>query len=98
MYRAIGGLAADAEQVRRCLESLGSITSADLTAVEVIWTPAAEGCVSADELARLFPDMQPIRGSSAEGRIHCASCAGPFPAELSSCPHCGARVSEQARS
>jgi uncharacterized membrane protein len=90
---------ADAEQVRRCLESLGSLTSADLTAVEVVWTPASEQArLSADELARLFPDMQRIRGSSDAGRIHCASCAGPFPAELSSCPHCGARVSEQASS
>jgi uncharacterized membrane protein len=90
---------ADAEQVRRCLESLGSLTSAALTAVEIVWTPAAEGeRLSEVELERLFPDVQKIRGGSGAGRMHCASCAGPFPAELSSCPHCGARVSEQATS
>jgi uncharacterized membrane protein len=90
---------ADAEQVRRCLESLGNLTSAALIAVEIVWSPAAENDrMSSAELERLYPDVQKIRGSSMAGRIHCAYCGGPFPAELSSCPHCGARVSEQAAS
>lgn len=89
----------DAEQVRRCLESLGNLTSAALTAVEIVWSPAAENDrLSSAELERLYPDVQKIRGSSLAGRIHCAYCGGPFPAELLSCPHCGARVPEQAAS
>lgn len=90
---------ADAEQVRRCLESLGSLTSVALTAVEIVWSPAAENDrMSSAELERLYPDVQKIRGSSLAGRIHCTYCGGPFPAELLSCPHCGARVPEQAAS
>jgi uncharacterized membrane protein len=90
---------ADAEQVRRCLESLGNLTSATLTAVEILWSPAAENQrLGVAELERLYPDVHKIRGSSLAGRIRCASCDGPFPAELVSCPHCGAHVSEQAAS
>jgi uncharacterized membrane protein len=89
----------DAEQVRRCLESLGNLTSAALTAVEIVWSPAAENDrLSSAELERLYPDVHKIRGSSLAGRVHCAYCGGPFPAELLSCPHCGARVPEQAAS
>lgn len=91
--------AADAEQVRRCLESLGNLTSASLVAVEIVWSPAAEDDrLSSAELEVLYPDMQKIRGSSLAGRVHCAYCGGPFPAELLSCPHCGARVAEQSAS
>lgn len=91
--------AADAEQVRRCLESLGNLTSANLAAVEIVWSPAAEDDrLSSAELEVLYPDMKKIRGSSLAGRIHCAYCGGPFPAELLSCPHCGAKVTDQAAS
>lgn len=91
--------AADAEQVRRCLESLGNLTSAALVAVEIVWSPAAEDDrLSSAELETLYPDMKKIRGSSLAGRVHCAYCGGPFPAELLSCPHCGARVLDQAAS
>ena len=90
---------ADAEQVRRCLESLGNLTSVALTAVEIVWSPAAENDrLSSAELAHLDPDVHKIRGSSMAGRIHCEYCGGPFPAELLSCPHCGARVLEQSAS
>jgi uncharacterized membrane protein len=89
----------DAEQVRRCLESLGNLTSASLVAVEIVWSPAAENDrMSSAELERLYPDVHKIRGSAMAGRIHCTYCGGPFPAELASCPHCGARVPEQAAS
>jgi uncharacterized membrane protein len=91
--------AADAEQVRRCLESLGNLTSAALVAVEIVWSPAADDDrLSSAELEVLYPDMRKIRGSSLAGRIHCTYCGGPFPAELLSCPHCGARVPEHAAS
>jgi uncharacterized membrane protein len=90
---------ADAEQVRRCLESLGNLTSVALTAIEIVWSPAAENDrLSSAELEQLYPDVQKIRGSSMAGRIHCGYCGGPFPAELLSCPHCGARVLEQSAS
>ncbi len=90
---------ADAEQVRRCLESLGNLTSATLMVVEIVWSPAAENDrMSSVELERLCPDVQKIRGSALAGRIHCAYCGGPFPAELLSCPHCGAQVPERAAS
>jgi uncharacterized membrane protein len=89
----------DAEQVRRCLEGLGNLTSAALVAVEIVWSPAAEDDrLSSAELETLYPDVKKIRGSSMAGRVHCAYCGGPFPAELLTCPHCGARVSEQAAS
>jgi uncharacterized membrane protein len=90
---------ADPEEVRRCLESLGNLPTSMLTEVEIVWSPAAEHeRLSAAELERLYPEMQKIRGGWLGWGSRCASCDGPLPAELVSCPHCGAHVSEQAAS
>jgi hypothetical protein len=35
------------------------------------------------------PDLIPIQGALV-GNTFCSYCGGPFPAELVSCPHCGA--------
>lgn len=62
-----------------------------MVAVEVIWTPAEENDrLSSAELETLYPELRKIDEKSMTGRVFCASCAGPFAAELGACPHCGA--------
>jgi uncharacterized membrane protein len=89
----------DGEEIRGWLEVMSRIDNLDLTAVEVIWTPAAErDRMSSVELEARYPGMKKIRGRTGDavGKTFCASCSGLFPAELGSCPHCGAPVKDAA--
>jgi hypothetical protein len=52
--------------------------------------------MSSLELEQLYPEMKRIRGDTLAGRATCRYCAGQFPAELISCPHCGARIDQAA--
>jgi len=83
----------DAEQIRAWLESISSLHSSDLVAVEIIWTPAAEDDrMSSVELEAHFPGLKRLHGVSTVGKVYCGYCGGMFPAELLSCPHCGGKV------
>jgi uncharacterized membrane protein len=87
----------NAEEVRRWLEAISGLTTANLAAVEVIWTPAAEDDrMSSVELETFYPEMKRIRGETVVGKTDCRYCGGRFPAELLSCPHCGGKVQEAA--
>ncbi len=66
-----------AEELRRALEAASYRD--DIVAVEVIATG----------IAALPPGMVRIATSLA-GKLVCKSCGAPFPADLVSCPHCGA--------
>ena len=62
-----------------------------MLALEVVWSPAAENDrMSTAELEQFYPEMKLIDPNSIAGRVFCAYCNGPFPAELLTCPHCGA--------
>ena len=62
-----------------------------MVALEVVWSPAAENDrMSTAELEQFYPEMKLIDPNSIAGRVFCAYCNGPFPAELLNCPHCGA--------
>lgn len=81
----------DATQIRAALADRGALQGAQLVALEVIWSPAAESDrMSTAELETVYPEMKLIDPNSIAGRIFCAYCSGPFPAELLNCPHCGA--------
>jgi hypothetical protein len=41
------------------------------------------------------PDLIAIRGALV-GKAFCTYCSGPFPAELQTCPHCGAPARDRA--
>ncbi len=69
--------ASAAEELRRALEA--AAYRDDIVAVEVVATG----------IATLPPGMIRIPTSLA-GKVVCKSCGAPFPAELVSCPHCGA--------
>jgi uncharacterized membrane protein len=90
----------DGDDLRRALEVLSALTSQILVAMEIVWTPAdPDDRMSSVELEALVPDgVFPIRGAMV-GKVICSYCAGPFPLELMSCPHCGAPAagSPQAR-
>lgn len=83
--------AQDANHLRALMRALGAIGAHQLVALEVIWSPAAEDDrMSSAELEVLYPELRKIDERSIAGRIFCAYCAAPFPAELLECPHCGA--------
>lgn len=51
----------NADNLRQALRQLGSASSDTLLAVELIWTPQAEGdTLSNDDLLATYPDLQPL--------------------------------------
>jgi hypothetical protein len=81
----------DAAQIRNALADRGGLQGPQMVALEVIWSPAAENDrMSTAELETVYPELKLIDPNSIAGRIFCAYCNGPFPAELLNCTHCGA--------
>jgi len=82
----------DGEHLRLALEAASNRTASDLVAIEIVWQPTEDNDrLSSIELEAKYPrpDLHPIRGALV-GKEFCTYCGGPFPAELVSCPHCGA--------
>ena len=80
------------DDLRAALDSASQILAGNLIALEVVWQPSEEtDRLSSMELEAKYPkpDLIPIQGALV-GKVFCAYCSGPFPAELVSCPHCGA--------
>lgn len=77
--------------VEQAIQVLSELPQADLLAVEIVWTPAEPTDVmsSVELLALGVDDLVKLRGAMV-GRVVCEFCAGPYPQELRSCPHCGA--------
>jgi uncharacterized membrane protein len=75
------------EELRRALEAAAYRAPDELLALDVIASPE----VSSMQLETIYPapDLYPIQGALV-GKTFCTYCGGPFPAELVSCPHCGA--------
>ncbi|MCX5744413.1 MAG: DUF1517 domain-containing protein [Proteobacteria bacterium] len=88
----------DGEDLRKALESAGSRTANDIVAMEIIWQPSEDADrMSSIELELKYPHPQVIKIQNAlAGKTFCAYCTGPFPAELVSCPHCGAPARDAA--
>jgi|GEM_PF-550237 len=86
-----GFMTPDAAHIKNALQDRSGILPQQLVALEVVWSPAADtDRMSTAELEQFYPEMKLIDPNSIAGRIFCAFCSGPFPAELLSCPHCGA--------
>jgi uncharacterized membrane protein len=80
------------EDIRKALEAAAHRSASDLVAIEVVWMPSEDDDrMSSIELEAKYPrpDLIPIRDALV-GKTFCDYCGGPFPAELVSCPHCGA--------
>lgn len=80
------------DDLRQALDSASQLTTANLVAIEIVWQPSEDDDrLSSMELEAKYPrpDLIPIQGALV-GKTFCTYCAGPFPAELVSCPHCGA--------
>jgi uncharacterized membrane protein len=89
----------DAGLYRGALEGMAALAADDLVALEVVWSPATENDrMSSAELQTLYPELRKLDEASIAGRVFCAYCRGPFPAELLKCPHCGAPLEQQASS
>jgi uncharacterized membrane protein len=82
----------DGEDLRKAIESSAHRSAHDLVAVEIIWMPSEDNDrMSSIELEAKYPHPELIKITGAlVGKTFCAYCSGPFPAELVSCPHCGA--------
>jgi uncharacterized membrane protein len=82
----------DGDDLRRALEMASQLTPDNLVAIEIVWQPAEESDrLSSMELEAKLPrpELIPIQNALV-GKTFCTHCTGPFPAELVSCPHCGA--------
>ncbi len=80
------------EDLRKALEAAPHRAASDLVAIEIVWQPSDDADrMSSMELEAKYPrpEIIPIMGALV-GKAFCAYCGGPFPAELVSCPHCGA--------
>jgi len=88
----------DAAEIRAALAARAAVTSADLVAIEVVWSPAAEDDrMSTSELEQHYPELVLIDPKSIAGRIFCPYCGGAFAMELLNCPHCGAAVADSKK-
>jgi uncharacterized membrane protein len=92
--RVAGGAGiADAVEISAALADRAAVTSQELVAIEVVWSPAAEDDrMSTAELEQHYSELVLIDPESIAGRIFCSYCGGVFAMELLSCPHCGAAV------
>lgn len=87
----------NAAEISTALADRAAVTSVDLVAIEVVWSPAAEDDrMSTAELEQHYPELRLIDPESIAGRIFCSYCGGVFAMELLSCPHCGAAVDKGA--
>lgn len=88
----------DAAEIRAALTDRAAVTSTDLVAIEVVWSPAAEDDrMSTAELEQHYPELSLIDPKSIAGRLFCSYCGGAFAMELLNCPHCGAAVGKSTR-
>ena len=78
------------DEIHAVLEDLERLTPRELVALEVVWMPAdPNDRMSSATLQTLDTTLVKLPGALG-GRVNCAYCKGPFAAELSTCPHCGA--------
>jgi len=80
------------DDLRQALDAASQLTPASIVAIEIVWQPSEDSDrLSSMELEAKYPrpDLIPIAGALV-GKTFCTYCGGPFPAELVSCPHCGA--------
>jgi hypothetical protein len=76
-----------AEELRRALESASYRDPNELIEIQIV----ARRFSSRDELEQSYPSPQLVTLlAPVAGQIYCSFCGGPFPQELTTCPHCGA--------
>jgi uncharacterized membrane protein len=88
----------NADELRRALEAAGHLDTDVLVAVEIVWQPSEDADrLSSVELEAKYPkpSLVPLPGALV-GKTFCTYCGGPYPAELVSCPHCGAPAKKEA--
>ncbi len=86
------GTIGNGDELRHALESASQLTPDNLVAIEIVWMPLEDGDqLTSIELEAKYPppEIIPIQRAHA-AKTFCAFCGSPFPAELVSCPHCGA--------
>ncbi|MAQ13711.1 MAG: hypothetical protein CMN30_02825 [Sandaracinus sp.] len=81
---------ADPERFRQAFRVLRSLSTMELVAFEVIWSPSAEDDrMSSAELEVLYPELHRLAGEPL-GRVACPHCGATYACELGQCPSCGA--------
>jgi uncharacterized membrane protein len=87
----------DGAELRLALEALSTMIASELIGVEIVWMPAAEDeRLSSIALETRFPPPALFKIDGAlVGKVFCAFCGAPYPAESIACPACGGRPSQQ---
>ncbi|MFK7989030.1 MAG: DUF1517 domain-containing protein [Sandaracinaceae bacterium] len=81
----------DPRAVALAVAGLRALSSPELFALEVTWSPSEEmDRMSSSELEQHYPELQRLDDGLAFGRVACGYCRAPYPAELGRCPACGA--------
>jgi hypothetical protein len=76
-----------AEELRRALEAASYRDPNELVEIAIV----ARRFASRDELEQAYPRPALVTLHAPGGnQIYCNYCGGPFPMELTTCPHCGA--------
>jgi hypothetical protein len=86
------------DDLRAALETAFYLDEATLVAAEIVWQPAEDADrLSSIELEAKYPPPALVKIEGAlVGKTFCTFCGGPYPAELVSCPHCGAPAKKEA--
>ncbi len=78
------------ESVREVLRGLLPSNMEDLASLEVVWSPSIDqDRLSSAEMAVLYPELRPMDGAVAMGRVRCTACKNVYAKELGACPICG---------
>ena len=86
------------DDLRRALEAAFYLDETNLVAIEIVWQPSEDADrLSSMELEAKYPPPELVKITGAlVGKAFCTFCSGPYPAELVSCPHCGAPAHKEA--
>lgn len=82
----------DTASLTAALRALAQAGGARVVAIEVVWSPAEDqDRMSSAELEVLYPELMRVNAASTDvGRTLCAYCNAVYPAEIRTCPACGA--------
>ena len=86
-----------AETLRAVLAQSLPARSAELVALEVVWSPSADADrMSSREVEQFYPELRRLDAGGALGGRSCGYCRAVFAAELGECPACGAPIPEKS--
>jgi RNA polymerase subunit RPABC4/transcription elongation factor Spt4 len=88
----------DSNAVAQALAQLIPPYAEQLVGLEVVWSPSeGDDRLSSAELEAVYPELLPMQGAEAFGRVSCGYCHAIYARELLHCPACGANDPRTSR-